>query len=38
MKILITNDDGIYAPGLWAAVEALSGMAEVVVVAPPAKS
>ncbi len=34
MKILVTNDDGIYAPGLWAAVEALSGMAEVVVVAP----
>jgi 5'-nucleotidase len=34
MKILVTNDDGIYAPGLWAAVEALAGMAEVVVVAP----
>ena len=34
MKILVTNDDGIYAPGLWAVVEALSKMAEVVVVAP----
>lgn len=34
MKILVTNDDGIYAPGLWAAVEALKGMGDVVVVAP----
>ena len=34
MKILVTNDDGIYAPGLWAAVEALSEVGEVVVVAP----
>ena len=34
MKILVTNDDGVYAPGLWAAVEALEGMGEVVVVAP----
>ncbi|MBI4201771.1 MAG: 5'/3'-nucleotidase SurE [Chloroflexi bacterium] len=34
MKILITNDDGIYAPGLWSAVEALEALAEVVVVAP----
>jgi 5'-nucleotidase len=34
VKILITNDDGIYSPGLWSAVEALEGLAEVVVVAP----
>ena len=34
MKILVTNDDGIYAPGLWAAVEVLEDMGEVVVVAP----
>ncbi|MBI2171828.1 MAG: 5'/3'-nucleotidase SurE [Chloroflexi bacterium] len=34
MNILITNDDGIYAPGLWAAVEALEGVGRVVVVAP----
>jgi 5'-nucleotidase len=34
LKILVTNDDGIYAPGLWAAVEALSEVGEVVVVAP----
>ncbi len=32
-KILVTNDDGIYAPGLWATVEALEGMGKVVVVA-----
>ena len=24
MKILVTNDDGIYAPGLWALAEELS--------------
>jgi 5'-nucleotidase len=34
MKILVTNDDGIYAPGLWALVEKLAGIAEVTVVAP----
>ena len=34
MKILVTNDDGIYAPGLWAAVEALKGCGEIFVVAP----
>ena len=34
MKILATNDDGIHSPGLWAVVEALQDMAEVVVVAP----
>ncbi|MCZ6614954.1 MAG: 5'/3'-nucleotidase SurE [Chloroflexi bacterium] len=34
MKILVTNDDGVYSPGLWAAVEALRDIAEVVVVAP----
>ncbi|MBI4199302.1 MAG: 5'/3'-nucleotidase SurE [Chloroflexi bacterium] len=34
MKVLISNDDGIYAPGLWAAVKALKELAEVVVVAP----
>ena len=34
MKILLTNDDGIAAPGLWALAEELSQAAEVVVVAP----
>ena len=34
MKILITNDDGIAAPGLWALAEELKSIAEVVVVAP----
>ena len=34
MKVLITNDDGIHAPGLWAAVEALRDAGEVYVVAP----
>ena len=34
MKILAVNDDGVYSPGLWAAVEALRDVAEVVVVAP----
>jgi 5'-nucleotidase len=32
--ILVTNDDGIESKGLWAAVEALSPLGEVVVVAP----
>lgn len=34
MKILLTNDDGIRAPGLWAAACALRPLGEVVVVAP----
>jgi len=34
LKILITNDDGIAAPGLWALAEELKSIAEVVVVAP----
>jgi len=34
VNILITNDDGVFAPGLWAAVEALEGMGRIVVVAP----
>ncbi len=34
MKILITNDDGIAAPGLWALAEELKSIAEVIVVAP----
>ena len=34
MKILVTNDDGVYSTGLLKAVEALSGIHEVVVVAP----
>ncbi|MEE8618563.1 MAG: 5'/3'-nucleotidase SurE [Dehalococcoidales bacterium] len=34
MKILVTNDDGIFADGLWILVEALSKIAQVVVVAP----
>ncbi|MCB0205652.1 MAG: 5'/3'-nucleotidase SurE [Anaerolineae bacterium] len=34
MNILLTNDDGIAAPGLWAAARALAGLGEVLVVAP----
>ncbi len=34
MKILLTNDDGIAAPGLWAAANALRRVGEVFVVAP----
>ena len=34
MKILVTNDDGIYAPGLWKLAEELSKIARVVIVAP----
>ncbi len=33
MKILVTNDDGVYSQGLWAAVQALRDVAEVFVVA-----
>lgn len=32
--ILVTNDDGIESPGLWAAVRALLGLGELLVVAP----
>ncbi len=34
MKILVTNDDGIYAAGLWALAGELKKVGEVVVVAP----
>jgi 5'-nucleotidase len=34
MRILLTNDDGIHAPGLAALREALGGLGEVTVVAP----
>ena len=34
MKILLTNDDGIHASGLWAAARSLSAVGEVAVVAP----
>ena len=34
MKILVINDDGITAPGIWSAVRALRRVGEVVVVAP----
>lgn len=33
-KILLTNDDGVNSPGLWAAYEALSAFSDVTVVAP----
>ena len=33
-KILLTNDDGVTSEGLWAAYDALSGFADVTVVAP----
>ncbi len=34
MKILLTNDDGIHAPGIAALFDAISSMGEVVVIAP----
>ncbi len=34
MKILVTNDDGIFAEGLWLLVKELKNIAQVVVVAP----
>ncbi|MCL6579856.1 MAG: 5'/3'-nucleotidase SurE, partial [Candidatus Bathyarchaeota archaeon] len=34
MRIIVTNDDGIRAAGLWALASELSKIAEVVVVAP----
>ena len=34
MKILLTNDDGIHATGIWAAARSLAEIGEVVVVAP----
>lgn len=34
MNFLLTNDDGISAPGLWAAARALASMGSVLVVAP----
>ena len=34
MKILLTNDDGIHAPGLRALRRELMGLGEVLVVAP----
>ena len=34
MKILVTNDDGIYARGLWSLVKELHKAGEIVVVAP----
>lgn len=37
MKILLTNDDGIHAPGLAALVEAVSDLGEITVVAPEAE-
>ena len=37
MKVLLTNDDGIYAPGLMALYQALNSDFEVVIVAPEAE-
>ena len=34
MRVLITNDDGVHAPGLWSVVEALKDVGDVTVVAP----
>jgi 5'-nucleotidase len=36
MNFLLTNDDGIAAPGLWAAARALAGLGRVLIVAPSA--
>ena len=33
-NILLTNDDGINSPGLWAMAESLTGVGEVTVVVP----
>ncbi len=37
LSILITNDDGIYAPGIWHLKEALNDLGQVIVVAPVAE-
>ena len=34
LRFLVTNDDGVYAPGLWALAERLKQVGEVTVVAP----
>lgn len=34
MHILVTNDDGAFAPGIWTLVNALESIAEVTVIAP----
>jgi 5'-nucleotidase len=34
MNILLTNDDGVAAPGIWAAARALAGLGAVTMVAP----
>ena len=34
LRIVVTNDDGVNAPGLWASAEALSDLGEVFVIAP----
>ena len=34
MKVLVTNDDGIFTQGLWTLVKELKSIAEVIVVAP----
>jgi 5'-nucleotidase len=34
MRVLVSNDDGIYADGIWALARELSKVAEVIVVAP----
>lgn len=34
MRILVSNDDGVYAEGIWALASELSRIAEVVIVAP----
>jgi len=34
LRILVTNDDGVYAEGMWTLVEALKRMGEVIVSAP----
>ena len=34
MKILISNDDGVFAPGILAAKQAVEDLADVTVVAP----
>jgi 5'-nucleotidase len=34
VRVLVSNDDGVYADGIWVLAQQLSGIAEVIIVAP----
>ena len=36
MNILVTNDDGLYTPGIWCLAEAMTAVGTVTVIAPTA--